>query len=390
MVRKVAAVIPAAGIGERFGSDKLLVNLSGEPVLKRTLGAFYSTGIFSQIVVAVNREKVDNYTSLVREWEMHDIKVVEGGSTRWESVENGLNALDSDTDIIAVHDGARPLVSRDIIERSIEGAERFGAVVVGYQTTDTVKEVVDGVITKTPDRSRIFAVQTPQTFKVGLLKRAYEHAHNSSGFAGVTDDASLVERLGESVHIIEGDKSNIKITYPHDVKLAEHLTREGNSKPGDGFRVGFGYDIHGFEPGKPLVLGGVQLPGDGLKGHSDADVLLHALTDAILGAIGERDIGYHFPPNDDRFKNSKSTVFIEKALDLARQSGWKVHNADITLVAERPKMTNYIDSIKDNLSGILGIERGRIALKAKTNEGMGPIGEGKGIASFATVIISGD
>lgn len=391
MKNKVAALIVAGGFSKRFGSDKLMIELNGEPILKRTVDVFHRMKSFSQIIVVVNAKRLNRYRLLFKKWEMENVKTVEGGKKdRWESVENGLNALDPSIGIVVIHDGARPLVSKDVIEKSIDGAIRFGAVVVGYPSTDTMKDVDGDIIARTLDRSRTFAVQTPQAFKVDLLRKAYKHVRSTTGFSGITDDASLVERTGKDVHIIEGSKDNIKITYPQDVKRMEHMIGKKEIKHDTEFRTGFGYDIHRFDPKRQLFLGGVPVPGDGLSGHSDADVVLHALTDAILGAIGERDIGYHFPPNDDKFKDAKSILFIDKALNLAQKSGWKVSNVDITMIAERPRMTKYIDMIKDKLSDMLGVEKERISVKARTNEGLGPIGEGKGIAALATVMMVSD
>lgn len=297
--------------------------------------------------------------------------VVAGGETRTESVRRGLAAVPEGTEIVLVHDAARPWVTAEVIDRVIAGARAAGACVPGVAVTDTVRDVEVGTL----DRGRLRAVQTPQGFTIGILREAY--AEGEEG----TDDASLVERLGYSVTVVEGDAANRKVTFRGD--LEGQMMMET--------RTGLGYDVHRFseEVNRPLWLGGVLFEGEGpgLEGHSDADALLHAVVDAVLGAASLGDIGEHFSNKDPRWKDKASVFFVEHARDLVREQGWRILNADVSVIAERPRILPRRDAIRRVIADALGLEIDRVSVKATTNEGLGAIGRGEGVSAFAVATL---
>jgi len=313
--------------------------------------------------------------------------IVPGGATRQESVERGLAAIADPDSIVLVHDAARPMVSSEIIDRCIDGVLAKGNAVAAIPVADTLKRVDAGTILETVDRSALWAVQTPQAFRSADLRSACESAH-TAGFSG-TDEASLIERFGSvPVHIVAGAPENFKITRAEDLALAEAVF--ASRRKAEDMRVGFGYDIHRFAAGRKMVLGGVLFEMEdeiGLDGHSDADVLLHAVCDALLGAAGLPDIGHMFPNTDLRYKDIESTVLLENVRKRLDEEGYRVSNLDATVIAERPKIAPFVQEIRSTIADILHTGIDRIGIKATTNEGLGAIGEGQGIAAHAVACI---
>lgn len=388
-----SAIIPASGQGKRLGSrtDKAFVDICGIPLIIRTLSVFQECNDITEIILVVRQNYIDKASDLLKQYNItKPAKIVAGGNVRQDSVWNGLSAAAENCDIVVIHDAARPFITSKIISASIKSAAINKAVIAAIPVIDTIKISSDGTsIDSTPDRSNLFAVQTPQTFAIDTIKTAYKSAYND-GYYG-TDDASLAERIGIKVKIIEGSYNNIKITTPNDLLTAESILKNGNPEMELKMkhRIGHGYDIHKFADGRRLVLGGVEFPGDtGLLGHSDADVMLHAIADALLGAAGLGDIGKHFPDTDPAYKDADSLILLAHASTLVKNCGWQVENVDVTLVAERPKIAKASEQMKKNISEAIGIDPNGINIKASTAEGLGDIGKGLGIECYAVAILT--
>lgn len=387
-----AAVIVAAGRGARMGLErnKVLYPLCGEPIIVRTARAFADSGLFGGgIVVVTGAADREELRAMLDAAGLGALKVVEGGADRQESVCRGLAACDPAAEIIAIHDGARPLVTRAVIERTIESARATGSGVAAVPLKDTVKQVDGrGCVLSTPRRDSLRAVQTPQTFDAALIRRA--HAQFAQGAERATDDATLVEWLGHDVHLTEGDAENIKLTTPEDMLLAAQvLIRRGEAKEeGPVMRIGHGYDVHRLVEGRRLILCGVEIPYErGLLGHSDADVALHALTDALLGAAAMGDIGRHFPDTDPAFKDADSGLLLDHIVGLIRARGYAVGNVDVTIIAQRPKLKDYIERMCGNVAAHLQIDPDCVNVKATTTEKLGFEGEGLGISAHAVACL---
>jgi len=316
-------------------------------------------------------------------------RIVAGGDTRQHSVRAGLAEVNPDCDLVLVHDAARPFLTSDLVRCCLEAARQHGAVVAALPAADTVKEVeADGAVIASLDRTRLWLVQTPQVFRYRLLVEAHEVAARD-GFVG-TDDASLVERLGHQVHVVLGDFHNIKITWQDDIRQAErYLSRcERSMDSGAGLRSGIGCDAHRFETGRPLVLAGVRFPGEtGLAGYSDADVVCHAICDALLGAAGVGDLGQHFPDGDPRYHGISSLSLVSRTAEMVRAAGWEIMNIDSVVIAESPRIADKVPDMRRALAGALGIGAERISVKGKTTEGMGFTGRREGIASQAVALL---
>jgi 2-C-methyl-D-erythritol 4-phosphate cytidylyltransferase/2-C-methyl-D-erythritol 2,4-cyclodiphosphate synthase len=391
-----AAVLVAAGRGARFGGDKLARLLRGRPVLHWTLAAFESCPAIETITLVVGEEHREAAAALVAAAGCTRVAaIVAGGAERQESVFRGLCAAPP-SDLIAVHDGARPLIAPGLIARCVEAAREHGAAAPALPVVDTLKRLdPEGRMGETVDRRSLVAIQTPQVFRRELLLQAHEAARREA-FAG-TDDASLVERLGHPIFPIPGDPGNLKITTPEDLDLAEaHLgVRDGTTSAGPSLvppqlapRAGIGYDVHRLIPGRPLVLGGVTLPHPlGLDGHSDADVLCHAIGDALLGAAGLGDLGRHFPDNDARWKDASSLDLLRRIAGLVREAGLRPLQVDATLLAEAPKIAPHVDAMGRHISQALGLSPGAVNVKATTNEGMGFVGRREGMAAHAVATV---
>ena len=387
-----AAVIVAAGRGSRMGlgRNKVLAPLAGVPVIVRTVRAFEATGLFDGgIVVVTGAEDLAQMRDLFARFHV-GASLALGGADRQESVHRGLMATNASADVIAIHDGARPLVTRAVIERTIESAQRFGSGVAAVMLKDTVKRVdAEGVVIDTPRRDALRAVQTPQTFDARLIREA--HARFAQGAERATDDAMLAEWAGHRVRLTEGDVENIKLTTPEDMLLAQQvlLRREGGAKEETNMlRIGHGYDVHRLVEGRKLILCGVEVPYTlGLLGHSDADVALHALMDALLGAAALGDIGRHFPDTDPAYADADSGRLLDHVVSLLEQKDYAVGNVDVTIICQRPKLKDYIEQMRENVAAHLKVAPDCVNIKATTTEKLGFEGEGLGISSHAVACI---
>jgi len=386
---KVTAIVAAGGRGLRLGATqpKQFLTVAGRAVLERSVSAFVRHPEVSDVVVALPPEVV----SAPPEYLLHaskSLRVVAGGLRRQDSVGAAFRETATDVDIVIVHDAARPFVAADLISRTIAAAAETGAAVAAIPARDTVKRA-DGrtllpgslLVAETLPRETIFLAQTPQAFR----RRVLEDALELSTSVHATDEATLVEQRGHAVRIVEGDPTNIKITTPEDWPLAETIASGSRES---GFRIGNGYDLHRLVEGRPLILGGVTIPHErGLLGHSDADAVCHAVTDALLGAAAAGDIGRHFPDNDERWRDASSLHLLERAAGLVRELGYAIVNVDVVVIAERPKIGGYVDQMREGVARALGIAAAGVSIKGKTNEGVGELGRGEAIATHAVALI---
>jgi len=381
----VTAIIAAGGRGARFGGPqpKQLSLLAGRPILQHSIEAFLNNPQISEVIVALPDDLAAQPPDYVRA-SGKPLHVVAGGARRQDSVARAFARVSSNCEVVIIHDAARPLVSAAVIQRTIAAASGSGAAIAAVRSRDTVKRAgADGVITSTLPRDEIFLAQTPQAFRVEVLRDALAIADDA------TDEAALAERAGHHVAVVEGDPRNLKVTTPDDLELAERLlsNRQG-AMPA--LRIGNGYDLHRLVAGRPLVLGGVTIPFEkGLQGHSDADAVCHAVTDAILGAAGAGDIGRHFPDTDPAWKDADSIALLRRAGQIVRDAGYAIVNVDVTVIAQRPKLSPHAEAMQRNLSDALGIVPGQISVKGKTNEGVDSMGAGESIAVHAVALIAG-
>ncbi|MDF2568867.1 MAG: ispDF [Sporomusa sp.] len=385
----VCLIIAAAGQGKRMGAgiNKVLIPLLGKPVLVHTVLAACAVQDVSSLIVTAAAEEIETMNLLLSELDIPMAwQVVAGGSERQYSIANALKAVPNDADIIVVHDGARPLIDASLFNQAVMAARQFQAAIVAVPVKDTIKSAdTAGWVLGTPDRRNLWAVQTPQAFSASLLKEAYERAAKD-GYLG-TDDATLIERMGVKVKVVQGNYQNIKVTTPEDLRFAGMLLANRQEEIGI-IRSGIGYDVHRLVPERKLILGGVDIPHlMGLEGHSDADVLLHAIKDALLGAAALGDIGRHFPDTDGRYKGISSLVLLGEVREILARNGYNVNNIDATIVAQKPKLAPYISQMNCNIAEVLGINVGQVNVKATTTEGLGFAGEGQGIAAYATATI---
>ena len=385
---RVAAVVVAAGRGERLGApEKVLLPLAGWPTLAWSLRALEQAGTIGSVVVVAGSHTLDAVGRLVRDDGFAKVQViVAGGERRQDSVAAGLAALPEGVEIVVVHDGARPLAEPELFDRCAAAAAERGAVIAATPVADTLKRVAeDGAITGTVDRAGLWAAQTPQAFRLETLRRALAASSGET----VTDEAGLCEAAGMPVSVIPSSPANLKVTRAEDISVADALLRNRSAqRPPIPPRVGIGYDAHRFASGRRLVLGGVEIAHDrGLEGHSDADVLLHAIADAVLGAAALGDIGQHFPPSDERFRDADSQDLLREVVRLAREAGWAPGNVDATLLAEAPYIGPHVPLMRERIAACLGLSPDVVSVKATTNEGMGSIGRGEGIAALATATL---
>ena len=381
--------------------------LSGRTVLEWTLAAFDSHPSIKTIVIAAGSDEIERVKTISAQFPKVR-EVVAGGETRTESVKNGLDALPAEMEFVLVHDAARPLVSAELIGRVFAATVEYGAAVPGLPLSDTVKRIgADSLVRATIPRNAAFGgetlsglttVQTPQGAKLSLLRSAYAAYHSE---AEPTDEASLIEAFGAPVAIAIGETRNIKITRPEDLIFAESLlsgmpasTPNTQRLAPDRFpeiRTGFGYDVHAFaepEANRPLFLGGIEIPHDrGLDGHSDADVIIHAICDALLGAVSLGDIGIQFPNTDPAYKNISSLKLLANVGERLREMNWRIINLDATVVAEFPKLMPHREQMQAAMAACLGLEPSRLSVKATTSEGMGFVGRREGIACWAVATV---
>jgi len=376
---KVAGIVAAGGAGVRAGAAKQWLVLGGETVLRRAARALAASPLVDEIVAVVpegeQRRGAQEVAGLGK-----PARAVAGGAARADSVRNGLAAAEGSA-VVLVHDAARPFATPALAARVVEAAARDGAALAALPVTDTVKRgagEADLRVAETLDRRTLWLAQTPQGFRRDLLLRAYEAAGTAA--AAATDECSLVERLGAPVTLVPGELGNFKITGPADVERARAVLEAPVA-------MGVGYDTHRFSPGRRLVLGGVEFEGDGLLGHSDADVCAHAIGDAILGAAGLGDLGRHFPDADPRWKGVSSLLLLRDIARKAAEHGWRVGNCDVTLAARRPKIAPRAEEMRARLAEALGIPPSQVNVKATTGAGLGFVGREEGIAAHAGALL---
>ncbi|MBR2374942.1 MAG: 2-C-methyl-D-erythritol 4-phosphate cytidylyltransferase [Clostridia bacterium] len=368
----VCAVICAGGKGTRAGfpKNKTLVSIGTECVLQKTLSAFDFPSV-DEIVVAGSAAYYDEIVTVCKQFPR--TKTVVGGETRFDSVYNALQAVTAD--IVLIHDGARPFVTREMIENCIRSVEAYGSGICAVPCLDTIAVSENGKIIDVPDRKALRQIQTPQGFFTATIRNAYTQA-KTSGRADFTDDSSVFAAYFGAPTLCDGDPANKKLTYAEDFRSAFA-------------RCGFGVDTHAF--GKPqdyIVLAGVRVPSEsGLIAHSDGDVLAHAVMDAMLSAAGLRDIGYYFPDTDPKWRGADSMQMLEQVVELLREQGFAVKNLSVAVQAEKPRLSKYIEAMKQSLSGALSVDPTAVGISAGTNEGLGYIGEGKGITVNAYVLL---
>lgn len=409
MTGPVAVLITAAGRGERFGGKKETEDLGGRAVLDRAVSAFSRLTGLSSLVITAPRERKSELLTALHARTKSDLErlgdrfvVVPGGPTRRDSVRLGLEALaralapaeaasgsvpalpEAVRDmVVLVHDGARPWLSQGLAERVAAIAGRVGACVPVTGLVETPKEISpDGLVLRHPPRAALANAQTPQGFRLGPLLEAHRRA-DAEGMEA-TDDAELWARYVGPVAWTEGERSNRKITFREDLEFRPETPVEPAVPP---FRVGEGWDIHRLAPGRRLLLGGVEVPSDrGEEGYSDGDVLLHAVIDALLGSAALGDIGIHFPPGDPEWKDADSRDLARRARDLVRRAGWRPVNLDCTVVLERPKLAPHREAIRTSLAELLDVDVEAVSFKAKTMEGLGPVGEGRAVEARAVLL----
>lgn len=375
--RKIAVIIAAAGQGKRLGSDtpKQYLKIAGEPILVKTVRAFCNNERVDYVFIVTNKDYIGHCEQLVNEYDLDKVvSVVEGGKERQDSVYQALQQINRKrpgVEYVLVHDAARPFVSQETINYVIEAAVGVGAAIACVPVKDSIRQGTSEE-SRNVERSNLYNVQTPQGFKKSVLIEAYEKAFADKYYG--TDDASLVERIGQPVELVIGQYDNIKITTKEDMPMEN--------------RIGTGFDVHALVEGRPLIMGGVNIPFEkGLDGHSDADVLIHALMDALLGAAALGDIGRHFPDTDPQYKGISSVKLLEHVAGLLEDEFYKIGNVDITLMAQRPKIKPYIDDMRKIIAETLDVDISRINIKGTTTEKLGFVGREEGIAAQAVCLL---
>jgi 2-C-methyl-D-erythritol 4-phosphate cytidylyltransferase/2-C-methyl-D-erythritol 2,4-cyclodiphosphate synthase len=375
-----AAIILAGGQGKRMGREKQYLELAGRPMLEWTAEAFLSPGGFEELVVVLTPADLARYG---RGWEARGFKTAPAGPTRMASLKNGFKKLSGGIKLVAVHDGARPLVSARVVSETMRRAAGAGAAVPAVPLKDTVKQIsADGkFFVGTPDRSRLMAVQTPQCYRKDVLARVLKTAGAGTDYS---DESQVLEKLGVRPAVVRSDYRNMKITTPEDLVIAEAFMNEKKEKKARLMRFGFGYDIHRLVEGRPLILGGIKIEHPkGLLGHSDGDVVLHAICDALLGAVAAGEIGIYFPPTDLTIMGLSSSTIAEKVLEILKAKKASIINIDATIVAEEPKLKPHYENIRRSVAQILKLDLDTVSVKAKSREGLGEVGHGDAIVCYA-------
>jgi len=389
----VAALIVAAGRGARAagedGRPKQYCPVGGVPMIARTIAAFAAHPSVDDILVVIHPDDATLYRSASHPYAGRLRKAVPGGARRQDSVRAGLEALASEAPAsVLIHDAARPFVNAELITRVIKGLDAHQGALPCLPVTDTLKWVAQGRVVGTAERDQLWRAQTPQGFKFDTILAAHRAAAKEPA-REFTDDAGVAEWFGLDVALVEGSEDNRKLTTAEDLKIADELLQPKGARAAATIRVASGYDVHAFGPGDAVTLCGVSIPHPKkLTGHSDADVGLHALTDALLGTIAEGDIGVHFPPSDARWRGAASEIFLKHAASLVRERGGSIVHVDVTLLCEAPRIGPYRDKMRARIAEMLGLEISRVSIKATTNEGLGFIGRGEGIAAMATATVS--
>jgi 2-C-methyl-D-erythritol 4-phosphate cytidylyltransferase/2-C-methyl-D-erythritol 2,4-cyclodiphosphate synthase len=378
------AIIVAAGSGTRAGGEipKQYQNIGGKPIIWHTVTALISHPQIKGVVIVIADGHQSLYEHALSTFNLPPPAL--GGATRQQSVFNGLKALQSiNPDKVLIHDAARPFVTAQTISDVIAAIDNENCAMPGIEVVDTIAEVDGNIVAGRLDRNKLRAVQTPQGFSYQTIFNAHKAAADR-GDNTATDDSSLVP----SVTIVPGDPANIKLTHSHDIKQANTKMTKATLADLPDIRVGHGYDVHAFEQGDHVILCGIKVPFTAkLKGHSDADVAMHALTDAILGALAEGDIGKHFPPSDLQWKGASSDIFLQKTVERIRERGGMLAHSDITIICEAPKLRPHIDQMRARLAEIMDCDIDRVSVKATTSEKLGFTGRSEGIAATATATV---
>ncbi len=374
---KVDIVVVAAGVGSRFAGDKIFYEIFGKPLIFYTLKNLFDSWNFENKILVLNAGNIEKGKKLLLPF-FPDLKIVTGGEERTHSVLNGVNEAVSP--YVLIHDGARPLIPSFVVRNVIGALDGWPSVTPAEPVRDTLKNFEGEFVFHTIDRSSLKAVQTPQGFNRELILKALEKTLEEG--IVYTDETTLIEELeGIKTKFVKGSPLNFKVTYREDIEMVRRMLR-------DNIRVGTGFDIHRFEKGRKMILGGVEIPCEvGLYGHSDADALTHAIIDALLGASGLGDIGELFPDTDMRFKDIKSTILLEKVVNLLNDRGFFVVNVDAVVITEKPKLLNYKAKIVENLAKILRISCSKVSIKGKTAEKMGFVGREEGLAVIANALV---
>jgi 2-C-methyl-D-erythritol 4-phosphate cytidylyltransferase/2-C-methyl-D-erythritol 2,4-cyclodiphosphate synthase len=379
------------------GVPKQFLELCGKPILLHTIERILTLDQVMQIVVALPLKHIATTRSIFQGCSFRaPIKLVRGGANRQESVHRAVAKVLPGIDVILVHDAVRPLCDRETMRRVLDAAWAHGGAVPGLPATETIQRISrQRRILATPPRQQLYAIQTPQCFRAGILKTALERA-SREGFIG-TDESSIVRWSGHSVWVVPGSPSNIKITRPLDLKIAEFLMSEEADKDlsieqatrrKPVYRIGQGIDYHRLVESRKLVLGGVEIPFEkGLEGYSDADALSHAIGDALLGAAALGDLGHHFPSNDPIHRNRPSLEFLQEIRIKLDRAGWLIRNVDATLLAQRPRLSPFMEEMQRNIAGSLGVQAESVSIKATTTEGLNAEGRGEGISAQAVALL---
>lgn len=389
----VSAILAAAGRGTRLGAamPKQMLALGERTILQRSFDILDGHDQIDEIVIALPPDLAWTPPAYLIS-SRKPVRIVDGGARRQDSVAKAFAQVSKSASLIVIHDAARPFASDDLFTRVIDAAAKGGAAIAALQASDTVKEATAApglkIVARTIARESIYLAQTPQAFSRGVLEDAIARGRDSIGAA--TDEAALAEEAGHSVRLVDGEPTNIKITTQQDLDVSNALvsTRDLGSGMSTPARVGTGYDLHRLEPGKRLIIGGVEIPHEtGLAGHSDADVLCHAVTDAILGAAAAGDIGQHFPDTDPKWKGADSIELLKGAVAIVRAAGFAIANVDAVIIAERPKLAPHIRAMRENLARALGVDVSAVSVKGKTNEQVDALGRNEAIAVHAVALM---
>jgi 2-C-methyl-D-erythritol 4-phosphate cytidylyltransferase/2-C-methyl-D-erythritol 2,4-cyclodiphosphate synthase len=387
----VSAIIAAGGRGTRLGTamPKQLLPVGDRSMLQRCFDTIEAHTAINEVIVALPGELAATPPPFLKSTRK-PVRIVDGGARRQDSVANAFARVSGRADLIVIHDAARPFATPDLFSRVIDAAAESGAAIAALRASDTVKEASDtakgSFVGRTIARNSIYLAQTPQAFRRTVLADAIARG---SVAPVATDEASLAEQAGHAVRLVEGESSNIKITTEEDLRVAEAMVRSPEAGARSPLRIGIGYDVHRLEPGRPLIIGGMKIPHEmGLIGHSDADVLSHAITDAILGAAAQGDIGRHFPDTDPQWKGADSIGLLKRAVAIVRGAGFVISNIDAVVIAERPKLAPHVEEIRRRLAEAIGIDVSAISIKGKTNEQVGELGRNEAIAVHAIAALS--
>ncbi len=382
------AIILAGGSGARMGKDKQYLPLAGRPMLEWTVEAFTSSGLFSKVILALGPGNLEKYGPA---WEKAGVKVAAAGATRTESLRNAFKLVSPGAGLVAVHDGARPLVDAALIKACLEKADEAGAAVPAVPLKDTVKKVSPGGsdFESTPDRASLMAAQTPQCYRLEVLAAILAAAGSGEDYS---DESQVLEKLGIKAAMVRSTYRNIKVTTPEDLIIAEAFMKDEKAVSTRSrvpvARAGFGYDIHRLVEGRPLIIGGIKVEHTkGLLGHSDGDVVLHSICDALLGSISAGEIGVYFPPTDLTLMGISSVVIAEKVLEILASKKARIINVDATIVAEEPKLKPYYGAIRDSVAKLFKLDAGDVSIKAKSREGLGEVGHGDAVVCYAVVSV---